>query len=81
MTGADKQRCNDVGNNHKSLPFAIFRRKLLPKDKFPPGIIVRVQERGWLTEKLPQMVKRGVLKAAGHTVTQVCHISFRHLWI
>jgi hypothetical protein len=28
-----------------------FVGKTLPKDKFPPGIIVRVQERGWITEE------------------------------
>jgi hypothetical protein len=55
MTGADKQRCimmlTITADGHKLPPFVIFRKKL-PKDIFPLAIIVRVQERGWMTEEL-----------------------------
>jgi hypothetical protein len=33
-------------------PFVIFKKKTLPKDKYLPGIYVRVQEKGWVTEEL-----------------------------
>jgi hypothetical protein len=41
-----------TADGHNLLQFGIFRRKTFPKDKFPPEIIVRVQERGWMTEDL-----------------------------
>jgi hypothetical protein len=35
-----------TADSQKLPPFAIFGSKTLPKGLFPPGIIVRVQERG-----------------------------------
>lgn len=55
-TGADKQRCTVMlcvtADGRKLPPYVVFKRKTLPKDNFPPGIIVRVQEKGWMTEEL-----------------------------
>ena len=33
-------------------PYVIFKRKTMPKDKFPDGVIVRVQQNGWMDEAL-----------------------------
>lgn len=35
----------------KSL-YVVFKRKTLPKESFPNGIIVRVQENGWMSDEL-----------------------------
>uniref|UniRef100_A0A8C4QJK3 HTH CENPB-type domain-containing protein n=1 Tax=Eptatretus burgeri TaxID=7764 RepID=A0A8C4QJK3_EPTBU len=35
-------------------PYVVFKRKTLPKDKFPAGVIVRVQQKGWMDEGLVQ---------------------------
>lgn len=55
-TGAEKQRCTVMlavtADGRKLPPFVIFKRKTLPKAKFPPGIHVRVQEKGWMTADL-----------------------------
>lgn len=55
-TGAEKQRCTVMlavtADGRKLSPFIIFKRKTLPKAKFPPGIHVRVQEKGWMTADL-----------------------------
>ncbi|PNF29643.1 hypothetical protein B7P43_G16388 [Cryptotermes secundus] len=54
--GAEKQRCTVMlgitADGNKLPPFVIFKRKTLPKEKLPPGILVRVQEKGWMTEEL-----------------------------
>jgi hypothetical protein len=42
----------NTADGYKLPSFVIFRRKTLPKAKFPSRIIVRVQERRWMTEKL-----------------------------
>ncbi|PNF23444.1 hypothetical protein B7P43_G09120 [Cryptotermes secundus] len=56
LQGAEKQLCTvmlDITADGNTLPpFVIFKRKTLPKEKLPPGILVRVQEKGWLTEEL-----------------------------
>ena len=35
-------------------PYVMFKRKTLPKDKFPAGVIVHVQQKGWIDEGLVQ---------------------------
>lgn len=54
--GAEKQRCTVMlgitADGNKLPPYVIFRRKTLPKEKLPPGILVMVQEKGWMTEDL-----------------------------
>ena len=55
-TGSEKNRftvmlaCTADGT--KLPPYVIFKRKTLLKEKFPPGLIVRVQEKGWMDEPL-----------------------------
>jgi hypothetical protein len=55
-TGAEKQRCTIMlaatADGDKLTPYLIFKRKTLPKEKFPPGIHVRVQEKGWMDQDL-----------------------------
>jgi hypothetical protein len=55
-TGTEKQRCAVMlavtANWDKLPPYVIFKRKTLPKEKFPPGIHVRVQENGWMDQDL-----------------------------
>lgn len=34
----------------KLTPMLIFKRKTLPKDKIPPGIVIHVQDKGWMDE-------------------------------
>ncbi|KAH8034404.1 hypothetical protein HPB51_023652 [Rhipicephalus microplus] len=55
-TGAEKQKCTVMlavtADGRKLPPFIIFKRKTLPKAKFPLGIHVRVQEKGWMTADL-----------------------------
>lgn len=55
-TGAEKQRCTVMlgvtADGRKLPPYVIFKRKTLPKGKLPPGIHVRVQEKGWMTADL-----------------------------
>jgi hypothetical protein len=55
-TGNDKTRITCMlcitADGRKLPPYVVFKRKTLPKDKFPPGIYVRAQEKGWITEDL-----------------------------
>ena len=34
--------------------FVMFKRKTMPKDKFPVSVIVRAQQKGWMDEGLVQ---------------------------
>jgi len=53
-TGAEK--CNftiilcATADGGKCIPMVIFKRKTMPKEKFPTGIIVKVNEKGWMNE-------------------------------
>uniref|UniRef100_A0A147BLR1 Putative pogo transposable element n=1 Tax=Ixodes ricinus TaxID=34613 RepID=A0A147BLR1_IXORI len=55
-TGAEKQRCTVMlavtADGRKLPPYVIFKRKTLPKGKFPPGVHIRVQEKGWMSADL-----------------------------
>ena len=42
--------CTASGQNFP--PMIIFKRKTVPKEKFPPGIIVRGNKKGWMTEDM-----------------------------
>ena len=35
-------------------PYVMLKRKTLPKDKFPAGVIVHAQQKGWIDEGLIQ---------------------------
>lgn len=39
------------GNGQKLPPMVIFKRKTLPKEKFPAGIIVKANQKGWMDEE------------------------------
>lgn len=36
----------------KCPPFVIFKRKTLPKEDFPKGVVVRVNEKGWVNQEV-----------------------------
>ena len=40
-----------MANGKKLMPMVIFKRKLMPKEKFPKGIIVHVHPKGWMDEE------------------------------
>uniref|UniRef100_A0A8C4RKQ3 HTH CENPB-type domain-containing protein n=1 Tax=Erpetoichthys calabaricus TaxID=27687 RepID=A0A8C4RKQ3_ERPCA len=55
--GREKQQCTVMltilADGKKLPPYAIFKRKTLPKnEKFPPGIIIRAQQKGWMDNDL-----------------------------
>uniref|UniRef100_A0A3P8P7R4 HTH CENPB-type domain-containing protein n=1 Tax=Astatotilapia calliptera TaxID=8154 RepID=A0A3P8P7R4_ASTCA len=39
-------------NGQKLPPMVIFKRKTLPKEKFPAGIIIKANEKGWMDEEM-----------------------------
>ena len=56
-TGHDKDRFTVMlacrGDGSKLPPYIVFKRKTLPKKMvFPPGVIVRCQEKGWMNEEM-----------------------------
>jgi 3D (Asp-Asp-Asp) domain-containing protein len=55
-TGAEKQHCTVMlgitASGQKLPPYVVNKHKTVAKEKFPQGIIVRVQESGWMTEDL-----------------------------
>ena len=56
-TGHDKDRFTVMlacrGDGSKLPPYVVFKRKTLPKKMvFPPGVIVRCQEKGWMNEEM-----------------------------
>lgn len=40
-----------TADGHKLPPFIVFKWKTMPKEKFPPKVIVRVNEKGFFTEE------------------------------
>lgn len=40
-----------TADGHKLPPFIVFKRKTLPKETFPPKVIVRVNEKGFFNEE------------------------------
>ena len=55
-TGNEKTSCTAVlacsSSGLKLPPMVIFKRKTLPKGKFPDGVVVVANEKGWMDEKL-----------------------------
>jgi len=41
-----------MADGTKLKPAVIFKRKTMPKDKFPPGVLVFVNEKGWVNEEV-----------------------------
>jgi hypothetical protein len=54
--GAEKQRCTIMlaitADGQKLPPYVVFKCKTMAKEKFPQGIIIRVQESDWMIEDL-----------------------------
>lgn len=55
-SGAERQRCTATlcitADGRKLPPYIVLRRKTLLKEKFPQGIIVHVQDKGWVFDNL-----------------------------
>jgi hypothetical protein len=53
-TGAKKQCCTIMlaitADRQKLPPYVVFKQKTMAKEKSPQGIMVQVQESGWMTE-------------------------------
>ena len=43
-----------TADSGKLLRYVVLKRKTIPKDKFPAGVIVRAQQKGWKDEGLVQ---------------------------
>lgn len=41
-----------TADGQKLRPYDISKRKTMPKEKLCPGVVFRVQEKGWMTEEL-----------------------------
>jgi len=41
-----------LADGTKLRPIVVFKRKTIPKDKFPNGVIVKVHPKGWMDENL-----------------------------
>ena len=41
-----------MADGTKLKPMLVFKRLTMPKDKFPPGVIIKVHPKGWMDEKL-----------------------------
>ena len=41
-----------LADDRKMLPFVIIRRKTMPKEKVPAGLIIRAQKKGCMTKEL-----------------------------
>jgi hypothetical protein len=52
------EKCNFTGilsvtaDGHKCEPMVIFKRKTMPKEKFPEGIIVTVNKKAWVDQEI-----------------------------
>jgi hypothetical protein len=55
-TGNEKARISVMlgvlADGHKLPPYIILRRKTMPKEKLPVGLVFRCQEKGWMTNEL-----------------------------
>ena len=55
-TGHERQHFTVVlacqANGKKIRPLVIFKRKNMPKETFPPGVVVKVHPKGWMDEAL-----------------------------
>jgi hypothetical protein len=55
-TGNEKSRITvmlcALADGKKLPPYVILKRKTMPKEMLPSGIIIRVQENGWMDENL-----------------------------
>uniref|UniRef100_A0A1A8DN46 DDE-1 domain-containing protein n=1 Tax=Nothobranchius kadleci TaxID=1051664 RepID=A0A1A8DN46_NOTKA len=48
-------------DGQKLLPMVIFKRKTLPKEKFPAGVIIKMNPKGWMDEDMMAVVAAGAM--------------------
>lgn len=53
------------GNGQKLSPMVIFKRKTLPKEKFPPGVIIKANEKDDGRGENERVAERGVCRETG----------------
>lgn len=41
-----------MADGTKLKPMVVFKRKTMPKEKLPAGVLVHVNEKGWMNEDL-----------------------------
>lgn len=55
-SGAEKSHFTVIlacmADGTKLLPAVVFKRKTMPKEKFPAGVLILVQQKGWVDEKI-----------------------------
>ena len=55
-TGNEKNRITGMlavtADGGKLPPYVILKRKTIPKESFPEGVVIRCQEKGWMTTEL-----------------------------
>jgi len=44
-----------TADDGKLSPMVFFKRKTIPKEKFPNGIIVKANEKGWINQEMMQI--------------------------
>ena len=58
-TGHEKQHFTAVlacqADGTKLQPMVIFKRKTMPKERMPPGVLVNVHPKGWMDEQLTRL--------------------------
>lgn len=53
-------------NGHKLPPMVIFKRKTLPKENFPAGIVIKANSKGWMDEeKMSEWLREIYVKRPG----------------
>lgn len=59
-------------NGQKLPPMVIFKRKTLPKEKFPPGVIIKANPKGWMDEeKMSEWLREVYVKRPGGFFHQI----------
>ena len=66
ITTTGSEKCNFTvilcvtADGGKLSPMVIFKRKTIPNEKFPNGIIIKDNEKGWLNQEMMQIWLNGV---------------------
>ena len=62
-------------NGEKLPPMVIFKRKILPKQNFPAGVVIKVNPKGWMDEeKMSEWLREIYVKRPGrffHTAPSI----------
>lgn len=69
-TGNEKSSLTVVlacqANGQKLQPMVIFKRKTLPKENFPAGVVIKANPKGWMDEeKMSEWLREIYVKRAG----------------